>query len=148
MQNTTNISGQTVTGRCDTEGEACTPPGAKQSQQSHYNQHAKPLEEISPGETVRAKLPGNERWTKWTSAEALEQRSYLVIVGDRRNRRHHLKTSEPTHRYPVEDIKPTQPTSEQSREGGPPNTRAAPIWVRQTGTSEAQGLRHKDLILL
>ena len=145
------LAGKLLQPRCDAEGEACAPLGAKQRKQFNYNQHTKPLEEKSPGETVRVKLPGNERWTtKWTCAEALDHRSYLVIVGNtqyRRNRRHLLKMSEPSHRNPGEDIKPTQPTREQPGEGGPPKARVVPIWVCQTGTSVAQGLRHKDLVL-
>ncbi|KAK2547031.1 hypothetical protein P5673_033211 [Acropora cervicornis] len=103
--------------RYDKGGEARALLGAKQRQKFHDNQHTKPLEEISPGETVRVKLPGKERWTKETCAEALDHRSYFVKVGDtqyRRNRRHLLKTGEPSTPEQGEDINPTPPASEEN----------------------------------
>ena len=111
------IAGRLLQPRYDKGGEARALLGAKQRQKFHDNQHTKPLEEISPGETVRVKLPGKERWTKETCAEALDHRSYFVKVGDtqyRRNRRHLLKTGEPSTPEQGEDINPTPPASEEN----------------------------------
>ena len=88
------IAGKLLQPRYDTEGEARALLGAKQRQKFHYNRHTKPLEEISPGETVRVKVPGKEHWTKGTCAKALDHRSYFLKVDDtqyRRNRRHNNK---------------------------------------------------------
>ena len=76
------IEGKLLQPRYDSEGEALALLGAKQRQTFHYNRHTKPLEEIRPGETVRVKLSGKERWTKGTCAEALDRTSYFVKVGD------------------------------------------------------------------
>ena len=84
--------------RYDTEADAQALVGTKQRQQYYYNRAAKPLKTITPGETVRMKLPGQDTWSPGTCTEKLENRSYMVKVGDtiyRRNRRHIQKTNEP-----------------------------------------------------
>ena len=135
------MAGKLLQPRSDTEGEARALLGAKQRQKFHNNRHTKRLEEISPGETVRVKLPGKERWTKGTCTENLDHRSYFVKVGDtqyRRNRRHLLKTSEPSTPEQGEDINLTPPASEENnpeREDPPTTelsrsgrTRQALVW--------------------
>ena len=84
--------------RYDTEADTQALVGTKQRQQYYYNRAAKPLKTITPGETVRMKLPGQDTWSPGTWTEKLENRSYMVKVGDtiyRRNRRHNQKTNEP-----------------------------------------------------
>ena len=138
------IAGKLLQPRYDTEGEARALLGAKQRQQFHYNRHTKPVEEISPGETVRVKLPGKERWTKGTCAEALDHRSYLVKVGDtqyRQNRRHLLKMSEPSTPEQGEDINPTPAASEENNpeKEDPPTTE-----LRRSGRARQAPAWHKD----
>jgi len=104
----------------------------------------KPLEEISPGETVRVKLPGKERWTKGTRAEALDHRSYFVKVGDtqyRRNRRHLLKTGERSTPEQGEDINPTLPASEENK---PEKVDSPTTESRRSGRVRQAPVWHKD----
>ena len=71
--------------------------GAKERQRFYYNRNAKPLPLITPGETIRMRLPGEKRWTKGTCAQELGNRSYKVKFGSceyRRNLRDLLKTDE------------------------------------------------------
>ena len=138
------ITGKLLQPRYDTEGETRALLGAKQRQKVHYNRHTKPLEEISPGETVRVKLPGKERWTKGTCAEALDHRSYFVKVGDtqyRRNRRHLLKTGEPSTPEQGEDINPTLPASE---ENNPEKVDSPTTESRRSGRARQAPVWHKD----
>ena len=82
----------------DTKADTQALAGTKRRQQCYYNRAAKPLKTITPGETVRMKLPGQDTWSPGTCTEKLENRSYMVKVGDtvyRRNRRHIHKTNEP-----------------------------------------------------
>ena len=138
------IAGKLLQPRYNTEGEARALLGAKQRQKFHYNRHTKPLEEISPGETVRVKLPGKERWTKGTCAEALDHRSYFVEVGDtqyRRNRRHLLKTGEPSTPEQGEDINPTLPASEENK---PEKVDSPTTESRRSGRVRQAPVWHKD----
>ena len=82
----------------DTKADTQALAGTKRRQQYYYNRAAKPLKTITPGETVRMKLPGQDTWSPGTCTEKLENRSYMVKVGDtvyRHNRRHIQKTNEP-----------------------------------------------------
>ena len=82
----------------DTEADTQALVGTKQQQQYYYNRTAKPLKTIMPGETVRMKLPGQDTWSPGAGTEKLENRSYMVKVGDtiyRHNSRHIQKTNEP-----------------------------------------------------
>ena len=101
------MAGTLLHPRYDSEGEARALAGTKQRQQFYYNRHAKPLKELSPGETVRMNLPGRERWTPGVCTEKLDNRSYKVKVDNteyRRNRRHLLKTDEPALAEPADTI--------------------------------------------
>ena len=141
VQNTTT---KLLQSRYDTEGEARAPLGAKQRQKFPYNQHTKPLEEISPGETVRVKLPGKERWTKGTCAKALDHRSYFVKVGDiqyRRNWRHLLKMGEPSTPEQDEGINPTLPASEENK---PEKVDSSTTESRRSGRVRQAPVWHKD----
>lgn len=84
--------------RYDTEAETKALTIRRQRQERYYNRSAKPLMPIHPGETVRMKLPGGDKWTPGTCTAKLANRSYTVKVGGaeyRRNRRHIQKTNEP-----------------------------------------------------
>ena len=84
--------------RYDTGGDTRALAGAEQRQQHYYNRAAKPLKAITPGETVRMKLPGKDTWSPGTCTGKVADRSYVVKVGDteyRRNRRHIQRTKEP-----------------------------------------------------
>ena len=73
--------------------------GTKQRQQFYYNKHAKPLEPISIGDTVRMRLPGEKTWSPGTCKTKAGPTSFKVQVGNavyRRNRRQLLKTGEPS----------------------------------------------------
>ena len=92
------MAGTLLKPRFDIEGDARALAGAKQRQLYYYNKRAKPLKPIFTGETVRMKPPGQDTWRPGTCTQSLDNRSYMVKVGDtvyRRNRRHILKTKEP-----------------------------------------------------
>lgn len=84
------IAGTLLLPRHNTEREAQALKGMKERQRHHYNKHTKSLQPISLGETVRIKLPGQRKWSAGTCAGKVDERSYLVKVGDveyRRNRK-------------------------------------------------------------
>ena len=101
----------------------------KRQQYYYYNRNAKPLKPITPGETVRMKLPGQDRWSQGIYTESLDNRSYLVKVGDTeygRNRRHILKTNESTTPEPPEVVE-TLPTSPEDNLAKPSAPRKEPL---------------------
>ena len=98
------VAGTLLQPRYSTEEDTRALMGKKQRQQYYYNQHAKPLQPINQGETVRMKLPGQKTWTPGTCMGQVGPRSYEVKVGEsvfRRNRRQLIHTDEP----PILDIK-------------------------------------------
>ena len=136
--------------RYNTEGDTRALVGMKQRQQYYYNRNAKPLKTITPGETVRIRLPGQDTWSPGTCTGTLDNRSYMVKVGDteyRRNRKHIQKTGEPPVPEPQSAVvvpptppedglaKPSVPSSEPSVTDGD-NTgprrsgriRQTPVW--------------------
>ena len=71
--------------------------GQKQRQQQYYV-HTKPLKQLSPGDSVRMRLPGQQTWSTGVCAGLVGPRSYGAKVGDRtfvRNRRHLIKSDDP-----------------------------------------------------
>jgi len=91
------IAGTLLMPHHNMEEETRASVGAKEQQRFYYNRNAKPLPLITPGETIRMRLPGEKHWTKGTCAHELGNRSYQVKVGSgkyRRNRRDLLKTDE------------------------------------------------------
>ena len=52
--------------RYDTEAEEKALTIRRQKQERYYNRSTKPLKPINPGETVRMKLPGGDKWTQGT----------------------------------------------------------------------------------
>ena len=69
----------------------------KRRRKHYYDRHAKPLPNVSPGEIVRMRLPGQKVWTPATCLDSAGPRSFLVKSGStvyRRNRRDIIKTSE------------------------------------------------------
>lgn len=98
------VAGTLLQPRYSTEEDTRALMGKKQRQQYYYNQHAKPLQPINQGETVRMKLPGQKTWTPGTCMGQVGPRSYEVKVGEsvfRRNRRQLIHADEP----PILDIK-------------------------------------------
>ena len=84
-----SIAGTLLQRRHDTEQETRALIGMKQRQRHHYDKHAKPLKQIATGETVRLKLSSQKKWKAGTCTERVDDRSYMVKVGDveyRRNR--------------------------------------------------------------
>lgn len=72
---------------------------AKQQQKQNFDKGSKELEPLNVGDTVRMKLPGQDKWSKGVCVEDLGRRSYKVIVNGtlyRRNRRQLIKTPEQT----------------------------------------------------
>lgn len=135
----------------ETGGDARALAGAKHHQQHYYNRAAKPLKAITPGETVRMKLPGQDTGSPGTCSGKVTNRSYVVKVGDteyRRNRRHIQRTNElpipkseireadETVPAPLKDsqAKPFDPSNETTATDGnnglhrPNHTRRAPAW--------------------
>ena len=76
------VAGTLLKPRYDTEVDARALTGMKQRQEHYYNRSVKPLKPITPGETVRMKLPGNDKWTRGTCTAKQANRSYMVKVGD------------------------------------------------------------------
>ena len=69
----------------------------KEKQQRIYDQHAKKLPDLKPGDTVRMKRPGCTEWSPAICTKRLNKRSYLVECGNTkywRNRRQLRLTSE------------------------------------------------------
>ena len=84
--------------------------GMKERQRHHYDKHIKPLKPIALGETVRMKLPGQRKWSAGTCAGKVDERSYIVKVGDveyRRNRKQLVSG----HEDPLTELAdPSEPT--------------------------------------
>ncbi|PFX31634.1 Retrovirus-related Pol polyprotein from transposon 17.6 [Stylophora pistillata] len=62
----------------------------KRRQKEYYDRYAKPLPNLSPGEIVRMRLPGQKVWTPGTCLDSAGPRSFLIKAGGavfRRNRR-------------------------------------------------------------
>ena len=79
--------------RYSTEHERKRMTECKQKQARYYNKSTRQLPELSEGETVRVKCPGEKTWTKGTCVRKVAQRSYDVQAENatyRRNRRHIL----------------------------------------------------------
>ena len=76
--------------RYSTENERNRMTKCKQKQARYYNKSTRQLPELSEGETVRVKCPGEKTWTKGTCVRKVAQRSYDVQAENatyRRNRR-------------------------------------------------------------
>lgn len=133
--------------RYDTETDNRTLIGIKQRQQYYYNRAVKPLKTITPGETVRMKLPGQDTWSPGTCTEQRDKRSYIVRVGDTHHRwssRHLRRTNEPPVLEPPEAgealstppedslVKPSDHSSEapatDPANTRPRRTRRNPVW--------------------
>ena len=88
--------------------------GTKQHQQFYYNKHAKPLEQISVGDAVCMRLPGDKTWSPGTCTANAGPRSFRVQLEEavyRRNRRQLLKTGETPEAVLPEDMDaPEDPT--------------------------------------
>ena len=100
----------------------------KERQQQYYNQHGRDLRPISPGETVRIRLPGQKTWSVGICKALVGPRSYEVNVGNtiyRRNRRHVIHTDE---LFDTENMDPQTVHPEEGMDNG-----SAPM--EQDGTS-------------
>ena len=104
------IAGTLLQPRHNTEREARALKGMKERQRHHYDKHTKPLKPISLGQTVRMKLPGQRKWSAGTCAGKVDERSYIVKVGDveyRRNRKQLVSG----HEDPLTELAdPSEPT--------------------------------------
>ena len=103
-------------------------PTNAMSQQQYYNQHGRDLRPISPGETVRIRLPGQKTWSVGICKALVGPRSYEVNVGNtiyRRNRRHVIHTDE---LFDTENMDPQTVHPEEGMDNG-----SAPM--EQDGTS-------------
>ena len=143
--------------RYDTEADAQALVGTKQRQQYYYNRAAKPLKTITPGETVRMKLPGQDTWSPGTCTEKLENRSYMVKVGDsiyRRNRRHIQKTNEPPIAVHPEADQAFPAPPEDNLATPPDSSSEAPVTDHEEDTDLRRSSRirrtpvwHKDYVM-
>ena len=69
----------------------------KRRQKEYYDRYTKPLPNVSPGEMVRMRLPGQKVWTPATCLDSAGPHSFLIKSGGavfRRNRRDIIKTGE------------------------------------------------------
>ena len=92
------VSGSLLQPRHSTEEETRAIMGMKRRQLHFYNNHTKPLQPITTGQSVRMRLPGNTTWTAGTCVGEAGPRSYKVQIGDsiyRRNRRQLIASDEP-----------------------------------------------------
>ena len=113
------MSGALLNLRYPTEGDARALNAQKQRQQYYYNRQARPLKPITPGETVRMRLPGQTTWSAGTCTGLVGPRNYDVQVEERhyrRNRRQLIQTNEP----PLRDI-PDEPTISELPQDLPDN---------------------------
>ena len=84
--------------RYSTEEDTRALNAQKQHQPFYYNRQVKPLNPITPGDTVRMRLPGQSTWSAGVCTSLAGPRSYRVKVGEsqyRRNRRQLLCANEP-----------------------------------------------------
>ena len=93
----------------------------KQRQQYYYDRHTRPLKPLSPGDSVRMRLPGQSTWSPGVCAGLVGPRSYEVKVGDRtfvRNRRHLIQSKETV----PEDLPEAEdsPRQQEGSEATPP----------------------------
>ena len=114
--------------------------GTKQRQQFYYNKHAKPLEQISVGDAVRMRLPGEKTWSPGTCTANAGPRSFRVQVGEavyRRNRRQLLKTGETPEAVLPEDMDaPEDPTpTSVGTDGTSPPEECPPLVPTETAVS-------------
>ena len=82
---------------CSLRDDVRATSGKKRRQKEYYDRHAKPLPNVSPGEMVRMRLPGQKVWTPATCLDSAGPRSFLIRSGGavfRRNRRDIIKTGE------------------------------------------------------
>ena len=125
----------------------------QRKQKAYYDRNAKPLPEITPGESVRVRVD-NEWKPAVVAAYADEPRSYIVTSGGgtyRRNRRHILKTNEPPNTAaPMPDQAKPNSTANQSSPNSPSKQPASttpasqiPIPVRGKRTIR-KPLRYRD----
>ena len=105
--------------------------GQKERQRFYYDKHAKPLQPIHQGDTVRMRLPGQRTWSPDTCMSQVGPRSYEVKVGEsiyRRNRRQLVRSNEP----PVPDTLEMVPsTSEPEQAELPSQSPNSPVSQHQ-----------------
>jgi transposase InsO family protein len=92
------IAGTLLKPQSNPEEDARAIMGMKKRQQYYYDRNTKERQPIATGETVRMKLPGQERWSAGTCTQQVDSRSYMVKVGDnkyRRNRKQIVQSQEP-----------------------------------------------------
>ena len=97
------VAGTLLTPNYPTEEDTRAIMGKRERQQYYYNRHAKPLQPLIAGETVRIRPPGEKSWIAGTCIGQAGPRSYNVRVGEavyRRNRRDLIISGEP----PIVDI--------------------------------------------
>jgi transposase InsO family protein len=112
------IAGTLLKPQCTPEEDARALVGRKKRQQYYYDRNAKPRKPVTPGETVRLKLPGQEKWTADTCTQQVDSRSYIVKVGDSEYRRNHKQLIQgqepPIYQTPEEEGEET-PTPDQPK---------------------------------
>ena len=97
--------------RHNTEREARALKGMKERQRHHYDKHTKSLKQISLGETVRMKLPGQRKWSAGTCAGKVDERSYIFKVGNVEYRIRNRKQLVSGHEDPLTELAdPSEPT--------------------------------------
>ena len=122
----------------------------KVKQKHYYNRQTKLRSPISPGETVRMRLPGEKTWTSGTCTGLVAPRSYDVQVGERhyqRNRRHILQTGESlnTDSYLEMDLGSKQLVDGQSSQSVEP---CSPQYVPQSQSMEPPVLTEEQCVQL
>ena len=129
----------------------------QQKQKLYHDQSAKPLPELHDGESVRIKKSPEAKWEPAIVLRAKYQtpRSYLVQTSDgtvyRRNRRHLLKTKEPSFDTEEDDYddepKTNQPPAPAQPPPAPPPVRRQCVsrygWVIINQTQNTNELSHQ-----
>ena len=72
------IAGKLLQPRSTTEQDSEALLGMKAKQEHYYNQSAKPLPELNPGNTIRIRLRGDKKWTRGVCKEKVGPRSFEV----------------------------------------------------------------------
>ena len=91
----------------------------KQRQKHYYDRQARPLKLISPGDTVRMKLPSQDTWSAGTCIGLAGPRSYDVQVGGRQYRRNRR------HLIPAQEVVPSENSMEEESRDLPDEPRPA-----------------------
>ena len=108
-------------------------------QAKYYNQTAKPLKALQRGQSVRMKLPGDDKWSLGTCKQEVGPRSYLVECGGKiyRRNRQHLRTPTSTHWEPDTEVDDTSSEGDDIERAGDLGSTVSNTTANDNGVDQA-----------